>query len=140
MIHDMAPRSCASRQQLCLAWVHWWTPHSFPAFEVIVTVISAECTRPHLVDGLGRLPRRRIVDLLCQLLQGVPSSVSVQRLVLIWAEYIGEEVRQDAAQHQIGIRDGCVAALAVAHRARMRAGRFWPHLYWDGRSVNLPAC
>lgn len=93
--------------------------------------------RPHLVDGLGRLPRRRIVDLLCQLLQGVPSSVSVQRLVLIWAEYIGEEVRQDAAQHQIGVRDGCVAALAVAHRARMRAGRLWPHLYWDSRSVNL---
>lgn len=34
----------------------------------------------------------------------------------VWAEDVGKKVRQDAAKHQVGICDGCIAPFPVAHR------------------------
>ncbi len=53
----------------------------------------------------------------------VPCRRLVERLVLVRAEDLGEEVRQDAAEQQVCVRDGQIPALAVAHGSWVRARR-----------------
>ena len=57
-----------------------------------------------------------------------PCGALVQRLVLVRAEDLRKEVRQDAAQQQVCVRDGQVPALAVAHRSGVRPRRLRPSL------------
>lgn len=49
-----------------------------------------------------------------------PGGGIIQRLVLVLPKNLGEEGRQDAAQQQVGVGDGQVAALTVAHRPWVR--------------------
>ena len=74
-----------------------------------------------LVDG--HAAARLAVDLVGQLLQHAAAGVDVEGLVLALAKDLGEEVGQQAAEEQVGVGHGGRAALAVAGRARVGAGR-----------------
>lgn len=85
-------------------------------------------TGEYLINGLVWLAGGALVDLASKIGQSGASGVPIERLVLVWPEDVGKELGEDAAKGKVGVSDGCVAALAVAHRPRMRASRLRPNL------------
>ena len=67
-----------------------------------------------------RAHRKVFVDLAGELVEGLGRRRLVQRLLLVLAEYLGKVVDHDAAEEQIGVRDGQQAVPAVANRACRR--------------------
>ena len=74
----------------------------------------------------GQVLARLLVDLVGEFLQHLSAGVHVEALVLVFAKDFGEELGQETAQVQVGVRDGRRAALSVAGRARVSAGGFGP--------------
>ena len=78
-------------------------------------------------DLLGRARHTgRPADLGGERRELVVHDLDVRRLVGLRPEHLGKETRLQLADHQIGIGDGQRAALAIAGRARIGAGRFRP--------------
>ena len=65
---------------------------------------------------------RPVADLLRQVGEGVPHRLGVERLVLLRAENLREEIRDQLADHDIGVGDRQRPAAPVAVRARIGAG------------------
>lgn len=65
--------------------------------------------------------------LLSQFLEGVESGFRVDGFVLVRTENLGEEVRDETTETQVGVGDRQRAAFSVTGRARMRSGGFRTH-------------
>ena len=75
-----------------------------------------------LDEAVGDLFRRFAADLFGQFGEGLLHGVGVERLVLVRAENLREEIGDELADQHIGVGDGERAAAAVAFRAGIGAG------------------
>lgn len=71
----------------------------------------------HLIHRFFWLPLfpHDSIDFSCNLLQGSKGCFCVKRLILILPKNGGEEIRDDAPQHQICVCDGWIPTLPVAN-------------------------
>ena len=76
-----------------------------------------------LDEAVGDLLRRLAADLVGKLGEGRAHRVGVERLVLLGPEDLREEIRDQLADHHVGVGDGERPAAAVALRSRIGAGR-----------------
>ena len=88
-----------------------------------------------LDEAVGDLLGFATADLLRQVGEGIAYSMRVERQVLRGAEDLREEIRNELADHHIGVGDGQRPAAPVAFRARIGAGRIGPDA--EARAVEM---
>ena len=76
-----------------------------------------------LDEAVGDLLRGLVADLLRQIVEVVPHSLGVERLVLGGSENLREEIRDQLANHHIGVRHRQRPLAAVAGRPRIGGRR-----------------
>ena len=87
-------------------------------------------------EAVGDLLRRAsVADLVRELGEGVAHRLGVERLVLLGPEDLREEIRDQLADHHVGVGDGERPAAAVARRAGIGAGRIRPDA--EARAVEM---